>query len=424
MAFKTRTIKSTLAALALSAVFAPASDATEGSFALGYGVVQRAQGGAGVAQSQDAMSAAINPASIATIGREFDAGIEFFMPFRGYEASGTAFLSPGDIRSSRNIFFIPNMAYNRPIDDTSALNFSIYGNGGANTTYKGITNAGMMCPGGPGIFCGGDAGVDLIQVFMSATYAKKMGNVSIGIAPTLAVQAFSGKGLVALSPMSSDPSALTDNGYDWSFGGGLRGGIQIDVTDSFRIGASGQTPMLMTRFKNYQGLFADQGKFNIPASFTVGASWDVRPDLTLMADYQHIFYSGVGAISNPFFPAPLGSTGGPGFGWDDVDVFKVGAEWRQNDKFTWRAGYAYSTNPIGPEDVTLAVLTPGVVQHHFTGGGTVKVSDSSSIDFALIYALSNSVTGPEVTPFGPTPGSSVSPEMHQFSASIGWKKKF
>lgn len=403
----------------------PQAEATEGQFALGYGVAQRSTGGAGVAQATDAMSAAINPATAADIGREFQVGIEFFAPFRGYEASGTILVAPGDVRSDRNLFFIPNLAYNHPIDENSAINFSIYGNGGQNTDYGDVLNLAPGCGGfSPGVFCGGKAGVDLMQVFISATYAYDFGNVAIGIAPTLAVQSFEATGLGVFAPFSSNPLALTNNGHEMSFGGGLRAGVLVDVTENVRIGLSGQTKMWMQKFDSYAGLFANQGEFDIPPSVSAGIAVDVVDDLTLMFDYQRIFYTDVDAIGNPFFPAPLGSSDGPGFGWDDVDVFKVGVEWRQNDRFTWRAGYAFATNPIGSDDVTLNVIAPGLVEHHLTGGGNIKVTERDSIDFGLLYAFSNSVTGPEVTPFGVTPGSSIEIEMHQFSASVGWKRTF
>lgn len=393
------------------------ASATEGYFALGYGPVQRALGGAGVAHPTDAMSAAVNPAAAARVGHEFNMGIEAFVPLRGYDATGTFFVPPGSVDSGRTFFLVPNMAYNRPISGNSALNFSIYGNGGMNTSY-GLTAAGCGST-----YCGGPAGVDLTQAFMSATYAVNLGNVSLGIAPTIAIQAFEARGLGAFAPVSADPANLTDRGHDWSFGAGLRAGVIFDVSETFRIGLAGQTPMWMSRFSKYRGLFAEGGSFDIPASVTAGFAWDIKPNLTVMFDYQHIFYGGVASVSNPFSPNPLGSPNGPGFGWDDVDVFKVGVEWRQNEKFTWRAGYAFSTNPVGSEDVTLGILAPGVVQHHLTAGGSVKVSEKSTIDFAVIHAFSNKVIGQEVTPLGPTPGT-IAVRMNQWSASVGWKYKF
>lgn len=92
-------------------------NATEGSFALGHGASQRATGGAGVAQSTDAMSATINPALAVGVGNEFQMGVEFFAPFRGYTATGTGFVAGGEVRSGSNLFFVPNIAYNKPLDD-------------------------------------------------------------------------------------------------------------------------------------------------------------------------------------------------------------------------------------------------------------------------------------------------------------------
>lgn len=405
------------AGLATLALLATETSATEGYFALGYGATQRGQGGAGVAQSTDAMSATVNPASVADVGRQLQLGLEFFSPDRGYDATGTFFVPSGAVRSDANLFLVPNFAYNMPLNNGAVLNFAMYGNGGMNTTYPdGLGGCGS-------VYCGGPAGVDLSQLFISATYANRAGNLSYGISPTLAVQAFSATGLVAFSGISADPANLSDNGMDWSYGVGLRAGVQYDVSSTMRVGFSGQTKINMSEFDKYSGLFADGGDFDIPATVTAGVAWDARPDLTIMADIQHIFYTGVGAISNAVDAGALGAPGGAGFGWDDVTVLKLGAEWRKNDTITWRAGYAYATNPIGPEDVTLNILAPGLVQHHFTFGGTYKVNQRDSLDFALIYVAPNSVTGAETTPAGPTPGT-IEIDMKQFAATIGWTRNF
>lgn len=394
------------------------ANATSGSFALGYGASQRAAGGAGVAHAMDAMSAALNPALAADVGNEFQMGVEFFSPDRGYTGDGTFFVPRREFRSGEELFFIPNISINRRIDDNSAWNFSFYGNGGMNTTYESATGAAPT-----GVYRGGDAGVDLIQAFASLSYARRDGNFSWGIAPTLAIQAFKAQGLGQFASLSVDANNLTSDEYDFSIGGGIRGGFTFDISDQVRFGVSGHTKMYMSKLDKYAGLFEDHGSFDIPASVTVGLAVDTTPDLTLMFDYQHIFYDGVKAISNGFNGAPLGSTGGPGFGWDNVDVFKIGAEWRQNERMTWRAGYAHASNPVGSEDVTLGILAPGVVEHHFTAGGTYQVNPANAIDFAIVYSPSNTVKGTEVTPMGPTPGT-IELEMHQISATIGWKHTF
>jgi len=398
------------------------AQATEGYFALGYGPGQRALAGAGVARGFEAMSAAVNPAGVAGLGSQLQVGAQLFMPFRGYTGTGTGFVPFGTVDSEENMFVVPNFAYNHALANGAVLNFAIYGNGGMNTTYRtGLNGCGS-------VYCGGNAGVDLSQMFISATYAQKSGAFSWGISPTLAVQRFEAVGLGVFGTipgLSTDPTKLTNNGYDMSYGFGLRAGVEIELSPTLTFGLSGQTKMNMSKFEKYAGLFADAGGFDIPATITAGVAWQANPDLTLMADFQRIFYSGVGSVSNAFGAGPLGAPGGTGFGWDDVDVFKVAAEWRQNDKFTWRAGYAYATNPVGPEDVMLGILAPGIVEHHLSAGGTMTLNDRDSLDFSVGYALPNTVNGIEVIPFvGPTPGSNIELNMHQFSVSVGWTRSF
>jgi len=412
-------------ALCLAAGLPISAHATEGYFSLGYGVAQSGVAGAGVAYSQDAMSSSINPAAVATVGRELTFGVQVFSPKRSYDASGTLFVAPGKVESGRDYFLIPNFAYNMPLDNGGVLNIAAYGNGGMNTSYPNLTNTSYMCSmyGGQGVFCDGDAGVDLMQLFVSVGYAKKDGALSWGIAPTLAVQTFAAKGISTFGDfdMSSDLDHLSDNGHDYSTGFGLRAGLQYEVNPQFSLGISGQTKFKMSKFDDYAGLFENGGEFDIPASITVGAAFHPRPDLTLMLDLQRIYYSDVPAVGNPTSVdgKQLGDKGGPGFGWDDVDVIRIGAEWQQSPDMTWRVGYAHSTNPVGPEDVMFNILAPGIVKDHFSFGGSKKISDNDQFDFAINYVASNKVSGMEMIP-----GSSIELEMHQVIAAVGWTHRF
>ncbi len=397
--------------------------ATEGYVALGYSAEQRGQGGTGVAQgAANAAAANTNPAAVAGQGKTLTLGLEFFMPDRGYEASGTFFVAPGDFRSGRDFFAIPDVAYSMPLQNGTVLNFSAFGNGGLNTSYDAVANP--NCGPANGVYCDGPAGVSLSQVFLSVTWAGRNGPLSWGIAPTLAGQSMTVKGLGAFAGLSSNPGALTGNGADTSTGLGLRAGLQYAVNDSLRLGLSGQTKFEMSKFESYAGLFENGGEFDIPAQVNLGVAFNPTPDVTLLLDYQYIFYSGVPAVSNATNAGPLGAPGGAGFGWDDVGVIKLGAAWRQNDMLTWRAGYAHSDNPIGPEDVTLNVLAPGVVQDHFTIGGSYAPTGTGSLDWAVIYVANNLVSGPETTPMGVSPGSDITIDMDQLAISLGWTYRF
>lgn len=394
--------------------------ATEGYFSLSYGTAQRGVAGAGVAYSQDVMSGAINPAAAARLGRELSFGAELFSPRRSVTGTGTGFIAPGETSSGHKYFPVPNFGYNQPLAG-GALSVLVYGNGGMNTSYPAVANP--NCGGGSGVFCAGKAGVDLTQMFVSVGYARQEGRLSWGVAPTFAVQSFAATGLAAFSAMSVDPAHLSDQGHDISTGVGLRAGLQYQVNDQLALGVSGQTRFDMSNFDDYAGLFEDGGDFDIPAAITAGLAYSPSPDLTLMLDYQRIFYSDVPAVANPMTAGALGAPGGAGFGWDDVDVVRIGAEWRQSPEMTWRAGYAYSSNPIGTDDVTFNVLAPGVVEHHLSVGGTRQLSAADSLDFSVSYVASNSVSGPEMTAMGPT-GGTVEIKMHQISAAVGYRHKF
>lgn len=409
---------------ALACLSAAPALATEGYFALGYGPVQRALGGTGVAYGEDAMAATVNPATVASIGKELSLGIQAFMPHRGYTGTGTYFVAPGEVWSRRNFFLVPNVAYNLPLSNGGVLNFAAYGNGGMDTSYPALPNSAYYC-GGYGVFCAGSAGVDLQQLFLSVTYAQKIGNLSFGIAPTIVLQGFKATGLDAFGGFSIDPTNLTGNGRDWSHGAGLRVGMTYDISSTLSLGITAQTKMNMSRFKKYAGLFEGGGAFDIPATATVGLAWKASPTVTLLMDYQRIWYSGVPAVSDPFPNGmnPLGAPGGPGFGWDDVNVIKIGAEWRASDRMTWRVGYAHSSNPVGSNDVTINILAPGIVTDHFTAGGSFRMSDRDRIDFAIEYAPKHTVSGTEVTTMGATPGV-IELKMHQVSASFGWTRTF
>ena len=409
-----------------------AAQATEGYFQYGYGARQGALGGAGVADSRDAMALALNPAGLVDVDKQVQLGISLFMPYRSYSATGTMMIAPGSFDSGTNLFPVPNIAFNSPIDANSAWGITLYGNGGMNTNWHGTTNPNCVNFGlvSQNVYCGSQAGVDLMQAFLAVGYARRFGTFSVGVSPVFAVQRFKAEGLSAFGAfgLSSDPANLTDNGYSYSYGGGARLGVQWKVAPNFRVGFSGQTPIWMTKLSKYSGLFADGGNFDIPANITAGVAWDAMPNLTLMLDYQHIFYSDISSIANPMVsPMPAGSLGtadGSGFGWHDVDVVKIGAEWRATPRWTLRAGYAHNTNPIKSTDVTFNILAPGVVTDTFTGGFAYKASPHSTLEFAAAYVPSNSVSGIELTPGGPNPASNIEISMHQYQVSLGWTYEF
>ena len=244
--------------LAAGTLVATEAAATEGYFQNALGARSKGMAGAGVANSKDATAITLNPAGLVHSGRQFNGSVSLFMPFRQYSATVAGAdpggVVPGTQKSKRNIFAVPNMAYSQPINDTTTFGVSWSGNGGMNTTYKN----------GVGPFGGGTTGIDLTQVNISAGFGKQLGKYcSFGVAPIFAIQRFKANGLGNFAFLSARPGNLTNRGYDYSFGGGVRVGVEFQLDDNIRVGASYQSKLLMSRFKKYSGLFAENGDFDI-----------------------------------------------------------------------------------------------------------------------------------------------------------------
>lgn len=441
----TRTFVRTTVALAAILATGTSAFATDGYFQNGYGARQKALAGAGVADSRDATAGALNPAGLVHVGDEIDLAVSVFSPRRSFEGSGAPGFTPqGEVDSEWNYFFIPNLAWNtRAFANSLFDTFGItaYGNGGMNTHYPSFGRPPPQCApspvGGLGVFCAGETGINLTQMFVSANFAKQVApGISVGVAPTAVYQQISIDGLGAFTAVpgpSLDPTHLTGQGNDSSWGGGVRAGIEFAPMQNVRIGVAGATPMWMSKFGDYAGLFADAGSFDIPANVTAGIAVDVTPGLTLMFDYKHIFYGSIDSIANPstnlLFCGPaspsscLGGENGPGFGWDDVDVFKIGMEYRPNPGMALRAGYSYNTSPLNARDVMFNILAPATVQHHITGGIAMDIGGGYTFELSGMYAPKVSIDGGELPGFG-NPAHNIELSMHQFEVTGGIKYKF
>ncbi len=428
------------AALAAAAIlYASPALATEGYFSHGYGAVNKSMAGAGVATGFDAMSQATNPAALANDNPNFTVDMSVFSPHRSYTVTGNPSggdcgggpgscfgLFPGSYDSGRNLFFIPAMAATYSINDSSSYGWAFYGNGGMNTTWPAVNiSADPPCGGGP--FCGGKTGVDYAQAFLQLTYARKFDSgFSIGVSPIFVAQRFKAFGLVAFSGFSANPAALTDNGYDWSYGYGLKIGGQMDIGAGFRFGAAYQTQMYMQPFDKYAGLFAEQGNMDVPSAYQAGFSWDSGSGITVALDYKRINYEDVKAISNPFLPnlmtAQLGDNNGAGFGWENINIYKLGFQIEATPTIKLRAGYAMNDQPIPSTEVMFNILAPGVMEQHYTAGLTWQVTPNSAVNFGFMYAPSTSVTGPNMLEIPDQ--QMITIEMWQWESTIGWTWTF
>jgi long-chain fatty acid transport protein len=405
-----------------------------------------------------------------------DVGAEVFLPKRGF-VHDSATLESGfkgsdkgvEHKSGSNVFLIPSMGGAYKFNRKMTMGMAVIGNG-ANTRYHQDVPGKPACmdgqqtpaqgnPDGTGstafnFNCLGSAtvGVQLLQMQMLPSIAYKVNkNHSLGASLAIGVSQFRAYGLQSFGLDGlgyTDGNKLTNRGNDYSYGAGVRFGWLGKFFDKrLTLGANYASKVYMTRFKDYEDLFAEQGKFDIPAHWSVGLAFKATDKVTIAADYQKIYYSDVASINNPgpdpkdpfnFFPdgckslpdgtntCMLGRDDGMGFGWDDADVYKIGINYDHNDKWSFRAGYNYAESPIKEDQVLFNFLAPAVTEHHATAGLSYRPSKNMEWSANYMHAFSNTIKGP--TALGPNAGlpvkgenGSIDMHINSFGVSFAYK---
>lgn len=445
-----------LTGLVASLLIVGTAQATNGYFTNGVGTKNSAMAGAGSADPAEIMIIATNPAGLAFVHDKLEVGLSLFSPIRSYSSSpslangnGGAFtIGPNHITSSNNFFPLPYIAYRRQIDAQNALGIAFYGRGGMETKWQGGTAS--FAPGGPGTtvmtlpgtFGMGTAGVSLMQAFLNVAFVHTMADdhLAIGISLIGAAQRFQARGLgafagytqaFAASGGTTLPTALTDNGHQMSYGGGASIGVEWRPLAQWDFAAAYTTKMYMSKLSRYSDLFADGGSFDIPASATLGVTFKPTAPVAVSFDTQRIWYSSIPAVGNPvqgLFGCPtagaggtslqscLGGSDGPGFGWRNMTVYKLGLRWQLDPAWTARFGVSHAVQPIPRSQVTLNILAPGVIENHIALGLTHHDSNHGQFTVAFVYALNHSVTGPNT--FDPT--QTITLQMHQYILDFGY----
>lgn len=473
----------TLPLTAVLALSLPAAAfATNGYFSHGYGTKAKGMAGAsGAALPQETMTAFTNPAGIVKLGGRADAGLAFFMPERGYTANndfipdpndplGAAPITPGTVESDNSVFFIPHLGISWVLDDKSALAVTVAGQGGMNSEYPTATfenfafepnTALVFGPGGQPVV-GADGqldtdpvasndprnlnpngqfnaskptGVDLIQMAIALTYSRQLTERhAIGITPIFTIQRFKAEGLQPFTQIGPDgqplfsvsPEHVTNNGFDYSYGGGVRVGWLGTVVDGLDLGVSYQTKLYMTDFDDYKGLFAEGGGFDIPAVLNVGAAYKLTPKITLAFEYDRIFYSDVASLNNSNALKPLGNNrlgadDGLGFGWEDINVYKFGAQYDYNDDWSFRLGYSHGDEPFEGAQALFNILAPATITDHFTAGLTYRFGGGHEVNLAYMHAFENEIEGQNQPNTGSQTGNVF---MSQNELEISWGYRF
>lgn len=415
--------------------------ATNGYFLPGAGYRSQGMGGVGIAYGRDSLSTAANPANAVNTGMRGDLGFGVFNPERhaavGKSAgqnsinAGNAFF--GSVESDNRYYIVPEMGFTMPLTEDLHIGLAVVGNGGMNTTYP--ENFFSFFSADPPR--DSKLGIDMMQLLVPISVAYKVNeNHAIGASLVLAETRFRAYGLEAFKTfgVSAYPDSLTGNGFDYSYGAGFKLGWLGEFMDKkLTLGLAYTSRTYMTKFDKYEGLFAEQGDFDIPENYGIGIAIKPVKNLVIAADVMRINYNDIASIGNRGPASPFGTAGVPaandpstllgndmgmGFGWNNQTVYKLGVQYGVNQRLQVRAGFNYGESPIPDDQLTFNTLAPATVEKHYSVGFTYKANDNLEVTGTYMYVASNAQTSPR----NQNIVGMANADMHQnvFGLSLGW----
>jgi len=376
-----KTIK--LAVVAALALGATSAFATNGALMIGQGAKSRSMGGVGIATAFGAQSAIANPANISsTTDSEATLAVTVFTPDVSFKSGYNG--ATGDYKKSgADLSVIPEIYYSKRLSDKLVVGLAIAGTAGMGVDYD---NDIIGAPGAAGPTSSGTdrmkTALSILKVVAPISYTT--GGLTLGAAGVFQY------GTLEMSHGTSagflDNGPASDVGYGLELGATYtKGGLTLGAVYKSKISMI-YADTISTSLTAFGSTITSGDKLDQPEERGVGISYTMGAN-TIAADYKKILWADASGYSD--------------FGWEDQDVYSVGYEYA-TASWALRAGYNYAKSPIS--DLSAAgtdyqgsvknfmVLAgfPGVVETHYTFGAGYNVTDSMSLNAAVVYA-------PEVT---------------------------
>ena len=401
----------------------------------GFGPISRSLGGAGVAHDIGAGGMMYNPATLGLM----DSGSEVYVGIDAIITDiSTQNVTTGETKDStskgnnRDPYFAPQAAYLRS-NGTLTYGAGIFAQGGLGTEFG--SNSFLSQTTTNSVTTGLDNSSRLLNLRVPFAGSYKVNNkltvggsvdavwTALNLAMLLDVTqvgslAADGRVTGSLVPtLLSVPDLsgahfnftrdqIVGGGVDaWGLGGKL--GLTYQMTPQTRVGASYNLKTNVNDLKGKATLTAVSSTagniplsgnivirdFQNPAQFSLGVSHQLNNRVTLVGDYQRVFWKDVmknidvgfvddASGQNIDIKLPLN--------YDDINILTIGGEYEYSNKWTFRAGYSHADEAT-PSNTTFAVI-PAYLTDHLTGGLTYALSSNSKIDVALSHAFEETQT--------------------------------
>ena len=355
------------------------------AFAGGYrvsiqGQKQLAMGHTGVAVVNSAEVAFFNPAGMAYLDKKFNlsvganglfANTKFQNSQYGWEADTKNFGTPFSVYATYKL------------NDWLTAGLAVY------TPYGSAVDWDQDWEGAHLV-----NNIDLQAIFVQPSVSIRMGeHFSLGGGVIYASGSVNFNRNLSMNPLLSDDGQPSDVTIDakgitaW----GYNLGMMFNPTDKIRLGMNYRSEIIMEA-RDGDAIYNDTPTFNplanttfnadlpLPAELTVGLSYQVTDKWLLAFDYNRTMWSAYEALDVKF---GNGTESLNPRNYQNVSTYRVGTQYKANDKFTFRAGWYFDESPV--QDGYFAPETPRNDSMGYTGGLTYQVNSKLGVDFSFLY---------------------------------------
>jgi len=408
--------------------------AQSGHLMSGVGSVNSSMGGAATGQPVDVSGAIYwNPASISVFDTNtlnVDFGLFFASPELSSEipadmmGSGSPVVK-GTTTDEKGVSPLPSIAFLIGSEDSKlTYAFSVFGvsgfgvdfpeetnlpldsDGNANPNWDPNNSNVITYPQNMGGFGHIKSNYMLMQIAFTASY-KISENLSLGMSPVFNYATLEIAPNPTTNPDMTKGYPVANTASATGFGAQL--GVFYDSKKGFKAGLSYKTKQNLSamEFDNVylDGSAAPANEFDMdfPAIFSVGLGYS-NEKFDLALDFRMVDYENTAGFAEKGWV--IGETGYPtgavkGFGWQNMNIFSFGFQYKGIEKLPIRLGFTHNSNPIDEELAFFSVSAPGVITNAFQLGLTYEAGKNFNFNAMYHHGMSDGKT--EGTLMSPVP---------------------
>lgn len=356
------------------------------AFAGGYrvsiqGQKQLAMGHTGVAVVNSAEVAFFNPAGMAYLDKKFNVSVGANALFANVKFQNSTYNWTAE---SKNVGTPFSVYATYKLNDWLTAGLAVY------TPYGSAVDWDQDWEGAHLV-----NNIDLQAIFVQPSISVRIGeHFSVGGGPIYATGSVNFNRNLSMNPLLSDsegnPTDVTIDAKGinaW----GYTAGFMFNPTDKLRIGMNYRSEIIMEA-RGGDATYNDTPSFNplanttfdadlpLPAELTVGLSYEVTDKLLFAFDYNRTMWSVYKALDVKF---GNGTESLNPRNYQNSSTYRVGTQYKANDKFTFRAGWYFDESPV--QDGYFAPETPRNDSMGYTGGLTYQVNSKLGVDFSFLY---------------------------------------